>query len=78
MERPGARTDRILRKPELLEVTGLSSATVYRWMAEGSFPQPVRLGANSIGWRSSEVQEWIASRERVDSNGDGTGKEAWR
>lgn len=55
--------ERILRKPEVLEVTGLSAATIYRWIADGSFPAPLQLGPNSVGWRASAVEEWIDTRE---------------
>lgn len=57
--------DRILRLPEVLVLTGLSTSSVYRMMAEKTFPRPVRLGKNSVGWRSSSVQEWIMSRPEV-------------
>lgn len=58
--------ERILRLPELLEVTGLSTSSVYRMMAEKKFPRPVRLGRNSVGWRSTSVQEWVTSRPEVE------------
>ena len=60
--------DRIIRLPELLQVTGLSTSTVYRMMAEGTFARSVRLNKNSVGWRSSSVEEWIASRPEVEVN----------
>ena len=72
--------DRIIRKPELLEITGVSIASIYRWVGEGRFPAPVRLGPNSSGWRESEVEAWLETREPVqavgatapsDSAGDG-------
>ena len=54
--------DRILRIAEVLVLTGLSRATLYRLIESGDFPQPVRLGgrkSRGVGWRLSEVQEWI-------------------
>jgi len=53
--------DRILRRPEVLLVTGLSSASLYRFISEGSFPRPLQLGRNSVGWKASVVQAWIDS-----------------
>jgi len=32
-------------------------------VAQGKFPQPIRLGARAVGWLSSEVDAWI--REKV-------------
>ena len=57
--------DRIIRLPELLRITGLSTASVYRQMAEGRFPRPVRLGKNAVGWRSGSVSSWLDKLEEV-------------
>lgn len=64
--RSSMELDRIIRKPELLRITGVSIATVYRWVGDGSFPAPVKLGPNSTGWRESAVREWLDSREPVE------------
>lgn len=57
--------DRIIRLPELLRITGLSTASVYRQMAEQQFPRPVRLGKNAVGWRAQTVFSWLESLEEV-------------
>ncbi len=57
--------DRIIRKPELLQITGVSIASVYRWVANGTFPSPVKLGSNSVGWRETEIRDWLDNRDRV-------------
>lgn len=56
---------RIARRPEVVEVTGLSAATIYRLISKKLFPAPIRLGPNSVGWLASEVQEWIRTRQRA-------------
>jgi prophage regulatory protein len=60
---PPMAMDRIVRMPELRAVTGLSSATIYRLIAKGAFPQAVVLGANSRGWRASAVASWLDGLE---------------
>ena len=35
---------------------------INRLVAAGQFPAPVRLSANRIAWRASEIDAWIASR----------------
>ena len=57
--------DRIIRKPELLRVTGVSIASIYRWVASGTFPSPVKLGPGSVGWRETEIREWLDNRDRA-------------
>lgn len=65
MHRDALKLDRIIRLPELLHITGLSTPTLYRLMAEGSFPQQVRLSRNSVGWRSSAVTAWLEALPEV-------------
>ena len=57
-------TDSILRMPEVKRITGLSRTTIWRYEKDGRFPQRVMLGGGSIGWYSSEVLKWVASRKR--------------
>lgn len=56
---------RIVRRAEVLEVTGLSRATLYRLISDGRFPAPVKLAVNAVGWRESAIREWLESREVV-------------
>jgi prophage regulatory protein len=56
-------TDRIYRRPQVEALVGLSRSTLYAMMAEGTFPKPVRLGRRAVGWRASDVAEWLAARE---------------
>jgi prophage regulatory protein len=41
----------LARLPVVLRVTGLGRSTIYRWIAAGSFPAPVRLGTRAVAWR---------------------------
>ena len=59
------KTPRILRIDEVLRLTGLSKATVYRLMDEGLFPGHVLLGPRAVGWYEHEVREWLANRPRA-------------
>ena len=54
---------RVLRLPRVQARTGLARSTIYVRVADGSFPQPIRLGARAVGWIESEVDAWI--RERI-------------
>ena len=56
---------RILRLPEVLFLTGLSQASLYRYCKANRFPVQVRLGPNRVGWRASEVREWLETRRRA-------------
>lgn len=52
--------DRILRLPTVLDRTGLSRATLYRKIAEDTFPRQVRISIHGAGWHESAVNRWVA------------------
>lgn len=54
---------RILRRPEVEARTGFKRSQLYKLMAEGSFPRPVKLSVRAIGWREADVDAWLRSRE---------------
>ncbi len=52
--------DRIVRLNTVLARTGLSRSTIYRKIAEGTFPAQIRISINGAGWRESEINRWVA------------------
>jgi prophage regulatory protein len=50
------------RLPTVIQATGLGRSTIYRWIAEGSFPPPVRLGPRTVAWRWTDLDRWTQSR----------------
>ena len=58
---------RILRLPAVEAAAGFKKSKIYELVKEGQFPQPVRLGAKSVGWLADEVQAWIAARAAMRS-----------
>lgn len=53
---------RVMRIQEVIELTGTSRSTIYRWVYEGNFIKPIRLSASSIGFLASEVEAWLDSK----------------
>jgi prophage regulatory protein len=61
--------DPFLRLPAVRELTGRSTAAIYRDMQAGKFPRPVALGPNARGWRLSEIAGWQAERLAARDSG---------
>ena len=55
---------RVLRRPEVEDRTALARSTLYSMIKKGDFPEPIRLGANSVGWLEEDIENWLASRQR--------------
>src|SRR5690349_16053729 len=52
--------DRIIRLKTVLARTGLSRSTIYRKIAEGTFPTQIKISVNGTGWHESDINRWIA------------------
>jgi prophage regulatory protein len=57
----GYADERLLRLRDVKEKTGLGSSTIYRRIADGTFPVPRSLGPNRVRWLQSEIDAWIRS-----------------
>lgn len=54
--------DRIVRLKTVLARTGLSRSTIYRKIAEGTFPAQIKISnANGAGWKESDINRWVAN-----------------
>ena len=56
------RNFKIIRRPEVEAITGLSRSSIYAKMENGAFPKAIKLGERSVGWLEHEVQEWLKNR----------------
>ncbi len=53
---------RLIRRPVVQDMCGLSSSAMYEQIANGTFPRPVPIGARAVAWVESEVEDWIDKR----------------
>ena len=59
--------DRMLRLPEVIDITGRSGTAIWRDERRGTFPMRIKIGSRAVAWRLSEVIEWLEERERASS-----------
>jgi predicted DNA-binding transcriptional regulator AlpA len=59
---------RVIRVADLATTKGkagllpVSPATVWRWVREGKFPKPFKLGESVTVWDAAAVEEFISKR----------------
>lgn len=53
---------RIMRLKEITEKTGLAKSTIYNLISQGKFPKQIDLGARSVGWVDTEIEEWLEAK----------------
>jgi len=57
---------RLLRLPQVCDITGVKRSMIYQMEAEHRFPRRIKIGARAVVWLEEEVRAWVA--QRVDSS----------
>ncbi|MGQ8365313.1 helix-turn-helix transcriptional regulator [Glaciecola sp. 1036] len=52
----------ILRKPEVIKITGLSNTSIFERTKDGLFPSSVSLGGRAIGYIEHEIRAVLTAR----------------
>ncbi|MDQ9834255.1 AlpA family phage regulatory protein [Acinetobacter soli] len=59
------RMNQIIRLKEVIAFTGVSRSVVYEKLNpqsksyDATFPKPIRLSANCVGWSAFEINQWL-------------------
>ncbi|MDO4441353.1 MAG: AlpA family phage regulatory protein [Moraxella sp.] len=52
-------THPLLRMSEFMPFLPIGKSTVWVWIKDGKFPQPIKLSPTVTVWRNSDIQEWL-------------------
>lgn len=56
--------DPLINEKQLCAWLGVGRATASRWRQSGRGPRFVQLSARRLAYRKSDIEQWLASRER--------------
>ncbi|MEI4549916.1 helix-turn-helix transcriptional regulator [Pseudoalteromonas spongiae] len=59
--RPTSPND-LIRREEVINMTGLSRSTIYTLMKNSEFPLSIKLSERSVAWRRGDIQNWISDK----------------
>lgn len=61
-----ADNDRVISLKAVAAKTSLSRTTIWRlWAKKKTFPAPIQLSDNRVGWPESAVNAWLSRRART-------------
>lgn len=58
---------KILRPNQVCEKLNISIPTLYRWSKRGDFPQKIKFGPRSVGFRESDIDDYVNRLAEVES-----------
>lgn len=57
-----------LRQSQIVgNIIPVGASTLWRWVATGRFPKPVKLSARVTAWRCEDVRQWLDKQGAVDT-----------
>lgn len=52
----------LIKIQDVIVLTSLSRATIYRMMAEGEFPRSAKISKNRIAWEEAAINKWVKQK----------------
>jgi prophage regulatory protein len=49
---------RLMTLREVCELLSVSRSSVYKWVSEDRFPEPLRIGERAVRWQRDDVVNW--------------------
>lgn len=62
-----AHRTQVFKMAAVSQITGRCRTSIYQGVKNGTFPAPIKLGARSVGWLSTDIDAWINSRVEATS-----------
>jgi prophage regulatory protein len=57
---PALNAQRMIRLAEVATVLDIGRSTIYKYVGEGTFPPPVKVGERSVRWKLADGLAWRA------------------
>ncbi|MFK0572915.1 helix-turn-helix transcriptional regulator [Endozoicomonas sp.] len=57
------KTHILLSRSEVLDRYGIGNTTLYRWLSDGRFVEPIRFGPRCIRWKLQDLEAWEQQRQ---------------
>jgi prophage regulatory protein len=59
---------KFIRLPEVIKLTGLPKSTIYRRIAENSFPKQIQIGGKTVIWTEESIRKWQSKYLSANDN----------
>lgn len=51
---------KFLRIKEVMNKTGIARSTIWLWVKEGKFPEPIKLSPRITVWDNEKIELWMS------------------
>lgn len=51
-----------LRITDVMKMTGIAKSTIWLWVSEDKFPQPIKLSPRITVWEEEKIEYWMKQK----------------
>jgi len=49
----------LLSPKQVINRMSIPSSTLYRWISNGTFPKPIKIGPRRTAFRQADIEQWL-------------------
>ena len=57
----------LISPKQVTERLSIPQSTLYRWIAAGKFPRPIKIGPRRTAFKVLDIEEWLEKKSRADA-----------
>lgn len=61
-----ANPNQLINIPTMCKNLNKGRTTLFCWVRDGKFPQPLRVGSRTLGWTEQQYQNWLVQLEEAN------------
>lgn len=65
----------LLSPKQVINRMSIPSSTLYRWISNGTFPKPIKIGPRRTAFRQADIEQWLDRQSEISIETDTGGHE---
>lgn len=70
MSQDTVKNNKVLLLDDVKKLTGFSRSTIYRLIADGTFPKQFKRSERLVAWLESDIQTWLQNNKQYNNHNE--------
>jgi len=57
----------LLSPKQVINRLSIPSSTLYRWISNGTFPKPIKIGPRRTAFRHTDIEQWLDRQAETET-----------
>lgn len=56
----------LISPKQVMKRLSIPSSTLYRWISNGNFPKPIKIGPRRTAFRHTDIEQWLDRQSETE------------